>query len=421
MDFSSRLPLELLQKVFRHYLSDRTIPVQSFDHSDGLWVLGQVNSTWRCAALSDASFWSSIKVTFTHPHDRLPVASFSTNATNLLAPRPAASFDGKQENGGIYMVTASNGVVESLAHILSRSRVTPLSLSLYFPIERSARTIPSTWRTFFSLLTAESNRIQSLKLAAPTAIWEDFSRIPPTRLPLLRKLHATFENGSVLIPVISCSPSIISLKIGLHYDTPDISHFDGNSVRMPQLHRLAIRAPSFLDSITAPNLNSLSLVDSTVPIPPPRPLSLRLGDFLHRSECVLTAFEFFWRGTLDELFIILSSMPMLESLSCHSDLDMAFYERMKLPSSILPRLRAFSLQPSASIGSRLLQALLESDAHADATPFIDMVESRLVGGKLESVYVGCLVVRILGNEAKKRLAALNALPQVKIEIEQLCA
>ncbi len=149
----------------------------------------------------------------------------------------------------------------------------------------------------------------------------------------------------MLIPIISCCRSIISLKIGLHYDTFDISHFDGNSVRMPQLHRLTIRAPSFLDSITAPNPNSLTLVDSTVLIPPPRPLSLRLGDFLHRSKCVFTAFDLFWHGTLDELFIILSSMLTLESLSCHNDLNMAFYERMKLPSSILPRLRAFSLRP----------------------------------------------------------------------------
>ncbi|PBK64993.1 hypothetical protein ARMSODRAFT_449516 [Armillaria solidipes] len=417
MDFSSRLPLELLQKVFRHYLSDRAIPLQSFDHSDGLWVLGQVNSTWRCATLSDASFWSSINAIFTHPRD-LPLAPSQSNAGNLPAPRPAASSDREEENSRIiYMPTVSNGVVESLAYILSRSRVVPLSLSLHFPIERSARTIPSTWRTFFSLLIAESSRFQSLYLVAPTAIWEDFSRIPPTRLPLLRKLHATFEKGSVLIPVISCCPSIINLKIGLHYDTPDISHFNGNSVHMPQLHHLAIRAPSFLDSITAPNLNSLSLVDSTIHVPPPRPLSLRLGDFLHRSKCVLTAFDLFWHGTLDELFIILSSMPTLESLSCHNDLDMAFYERMKSPSSILPRLRAFSLQPSTSTASRLLRALL-SDAHADATPVIDMVESRLAGGVLESVNIGCLVVKILGKRAKKRLAALNALPQVRVEIEQ---
>lgn len=168
---------------------------------------------------------------------------------------------------------------------------------------------------------------------------------------------------------------------------------------MPQLHRLTIRAPSFLDSITAPNPNSLTLVDSTVLIPPPRPLSLRLGDFLHRSKCVFTAFDLFWHGTLDELFIILSSMLTLESLSCHNDLNMAFYERMKLPSSILPRLRAFSLRPSTSIASRLLRALLESD---DATPVIDVIESRLAGGMLESAYVGCLVVKILGKGAKKR-------------------
>ncbi len=173
MDFSSRLPLELLQKVFRHYLSDRAIHVQSFGHSDGLWVLGQVNSTWRCATLSDVSFWSSINAIFAHPHD-LPITSFQKNTANLPAPRPTASSGEEEENNGIYIPTVSNGVVESLAYILSRSRVIPLSLSLHFPMERRARTIPSTCRTFFSLLTAEFNRIQSLKLVARTAIWEIF-------------------------------------------------------------------------------------------------------------------------------------------------------------------------------------------------------------------------------------------------------
>ncbi|KAK0184131.1 hypothetical protein F5146DRAFT_1006816 [Armillaria mellea] len=130
-----------------------------------------------------------------------------------------------------------------------------------------------------------------------------------------------------------------------------------------------------------------------------RTLFLQLGDFFHRSKCALTAIDFFWHGTLDEFFVILSSMPTLESLSCHSDLDMAFYEWMK---------------PNTS--TNLLAALLSP--HADAIPIIDMVESRLASGTLESVNVGCLMVKILGEGAKMRLAALNALSGVKVEVEE---
>ncbi|KAK0475376.1 hypothetical protein IW261DRAFT_1493800, partial [Armillaria novae-zelandiae] len=183
---------------------------------------------------------------------------------------------------------------------------------------------------------------------------------------------------------------------------------------MPQLHRLTVRAQSFLDSVTAPSLKSLTLVDTVARIMSSRTLFVRLGDFLHRSKCALTALDFFWRGTLDELFIILSSMPTLESLWCRSDLDITFYEWMKLPSSMLPMLRTFSLQPDPF--TTLLPCLLSP--HADAIPIIEMVESRLAGGMLESVNVGCLVVKTLDDGTKKRLTALNALSHVKVEIEE---
>ncbi len=67
MDPSSRLHLEVLLKVFHHYLTDREVPVQSFDFSDGLWVLGQVSSSWRSAVLSDNSLWSTINLAVNYP------------------------------------------------------------------------------------------------------------------------------------------------------------------------------------------------------------------------------------------------------------------------------------------------------------------------------------------------------------------
>ncbi len=83
MDASSRLPLELLLEVFRHYISDRDIPVQSFDFSDGLWTLGQVNRTWRFAVLSEKSLWSTIYMAVDYPARQFYVI-WSVRESHLL-------------------------------------------------------------------------------------------------------------------------------------------------------------------------------------------------------------------------------------------------------------------------------------------------------------------------------------------------
>ncbi|KAK0462278.1 uncharacterized protein EV420DRAFT_1523903 [Desarmillaria tabescens] len=371
MDPSSRLPLELLQKIFRHYLSDRKIPVQSFDPSDGVWIIGQVNSTWRCATLSDASLWSTINAAFTYPSDST-INSSHSDLNNIIL---------------------SNGIIECLACVLSRSRDIPLSLSLHFPIRSPENAVPLISRTFFSLLMEASNRFQSLDLVAPTPIWEDFARIPPD--------------------LICCCPILIDLSIRLDHrtiQTHDDTHVIENSVQMPQLRRLAVHVPSFLDHMTARNLKSLTVKGKSIMGP--------LADFLDRSKCALTDFDVSWHGTVDELFIILSSMPTLESLTCRRrDLNMSFYERMKLPSTILPRLRSFSLRINDS-STRLLNLLyMHHRVTVDAVPIIDMVESRLAGGVLENVDISYMMVNVLSEDSQRRLSNLNALPHINVEIE----
>ncbi|KAK0207484.1 hypothetical protein IW262DRAFT_534323 [Armillaria fumosa] len=120
MDSSSRLPLEVLQKVFRYYLSDRAIPVQSFDHSDGLWVLWQVNSTWRCGTLSDSTFWSNINGRLAHLHD-LPIALSQSNTADLPVIRPMAPFHGN-EKMMTYMYAVSVTVPLKASAIFSLGR-----------------------------------------------------------------------------------------------------------------------------------------------------------------------------------------------------------------------------------------------------------------------------------------------------------
>ncbi len=136
MDPSSRLPLELLQKVFQHYLSDRETPVQSFDHSDGLWVIGKVNSTWRRATLSNASFWSAIHATFASPPNPATDSS-DHNAIRLSTQTDlAAILNGEEIDDSQY-----NGV---------RSMVLTTALSNVLPVFSFAR------ETFRSLYASDS-------------------------------------------------------------------------------------------------------------------------------------------------------------------------------------------------------------------------------------------------------------------------
>ncbi len=428
MDPSSRLPLELLQKVFQHYLSDRETPVQSFDHSDGLWIIGQINSTWRRATLSNAPFWSAIHATFAYPpdpatdsSDRNPIR-LSTQ-TDLAAILNGEEIDDSQYNGVRSMVL-TNGVIQCLTCILSRSRDIPLSVCIRFPIQIPQNMIPPTWRTFFSLLTAESSRIQYFELVVPTLIWDDLAIILPSRFQILQKLHATIESGSEFAPFISSCPTLADLAIrSLHRSSVsrinDATRVNQSSIQMPHLHRLElVYASSFLDSVYAQNLKSLTLVCNSVEAfmshAPP------LADFLHRSKCALTNLDLSWRGSVDELLIILSGIPTLESFTCRSDLNTVFYERMTLPSTILPRLRAFSLQLRESI-IRLANLRRGPRPVVDATSVIDMVESRLSGGVLQSVDVRYIMVDYLSEGSKKRLSNLNATPCVAIEIEQFSA
>ncbi|PBK64932.1 hypothetical protein ARMSODRAFT_961522 [Armillaria solidipes] len=425
MDPSSRLPLELLQKVFQHYLSDRETPVQSFDHSDGLWVIGQVNSTWRNATLSNASFWSAIHATFAYPPDPATDSS-DRDASRLSRPVDlAAIFNGEEIDdsryNGIRSVVLTNGVIQSLGYILSRSRDIPLSVYIRFPIQTPQNMIPPTWRTFFSLLTAESSRVQCLDLIVPTPIWDDLAIILPSRFQILQKLHATIESGPEFTPVISCCPTLLDLAIRtVHRSSAsrinDATRVNYSSIPMPHLHRLElVYASSFLHSMHAQNLKSLTLICNYIEAYLSH--ASPLADFLHRSKCALTDLDLFWRGSVDELLTILSRIPTLESFTCRSDLNTIFYERMKSPSTILPRLRAFSLQTRESI-TRLVNLSRGTRPVADATSVIDMVESRLSGGVLQSVDIRYIMVDYLSEGSKRRLSNLNATPCVAVEIEK---
>ncbi|PBK66658.1 hypothetical protein ARMSODRAFT_1086501 [Armillaria solidipes] len=128
MDPSSVLPVELLSKIFRHYLTDRDIPVQSFDFSDGLWVLGKVSIAWRSTANSSQSLWSTMTIT-----EAFPTRDFRKD-TLPLSDRSLVS----QKN-------ASKIRKEILTQILRRSGGCPLTISISFPLSmRRGENVPTS-------------------------------------------------------------------------------------------------------------------------------------------------------------------------------------------------------------------------------------------------------------------------------------
>ncbi|KAK0241024.1 hypothetical protein EDD85DRAFT_387172 [Armillaria nabsnona] len=407
MDTSSRLPLELLLEVFRHYISDRHIPVQSFDFSDGLWTLGQVNRTWRSAVISDKSLWSTINMAIDYPPH--------VNSTSSGVSANLIYYDEEpMDEVPTFVLTPTKNQI--LAYILLRSNGMPLTVSLHFPTKNPELEdiISSAWSPVFSVLVAESSRWRTLNLVAPAQIWADFANIPPARLSLLQKVDGTLPDSHNFFSVIQRCPNVSDLAVETRYT--DGSREGGDAIYMPRLCTLEMSTSPLLDAITAPNLKSLTLtnkcfVRSSSRVPP-------IVDFIRRSGCSLTNLELHWNGTADELFDALPSMLTVESLSFfHNSFKVAFDTRMKSLSSVLPRLRTFSLQRDVVVRHRECW-VNKLDPFPDAIPIIDVIESMFAGGILESINVGLVVVNVLSEAASERLSILNATPGVRVEIRQ---
>ncbi len=316
----------------------------------------------------------------------------------------------------IHTIVPTPTTNQILAYILLRSEDMPLAISLHFPTKNPEleNVVSSSWRPLFSVLLAEAHRLCTLDLVAPAQIWRDFANIPLARLPLLQKVDGTLPYIHDFFPVIQRCPDVSDLAVEVRYT--DGSRDGRDATYLPRLWKLEVSTARLLDAITAPNLTSLtvmkkSLITSFSRVPP-------IVDFIRRSGCSLSHLELHWNGTADELFDVLPSMLTVESLSFfHNSFEVAFDTRMKSISSVLPRLRAFSLQRDVVVRHRehWVQKL---DPFPDAIPVIDVIESMLAGGILESINVGLVVVDVLSEAARERQSILNATPGVKVEIRQ---
>ncbi|KAK0475649.1 hypothetical protein EDD18DRAFT_1217618 [Armillaria luteobubalina] len=348
MDPSTVFPIEVLQKVFEHCLLDWPSvdhaqcfirgPSQSLDLSDGLWVLGRVNSAWRCATLSSNTLWSTVRITFSW----LPLYQGQFWAIR----RPPFSH-------------GSNTASKILTEILHRSGSAPLSITLSLPLEIPRKEIfsDSVSSSLFALLSAQRYRWQSMELTAPQPIWRDFAQTSPSRLQALRSLRATVQNENFISPIISVCASVVDLTICAFYgDHTALPHIP---TRMPFLQHLNIRSTHgyVLDAITAPCLQSLVLrlrtwgfLNSMSPM-----FRSRFIDFAQRSRCSnsLTALHFFGSNlNCRELVIILSSTSSDDA---------------SVPL-LLPNLHALSFDSPDTLWV------------ADVDFIFDMVEFRFLGG-----------------------------------------
>ncbi|KAK0432195.1 hypothetical protein EV421DRAFT_2040832 [Armillaria borealis] len=407
MDPSAVLPVELLQKIFQHYLSDRLDPegpfpvnpfrgqkpygyrqtikyftpslAQALDLSDGLWVLGKVNSAWRSATLSSQTLWSTVLITLSSRPQWSPVLIMDRAIRRL----PFSS--------------NSNIPSEILTEILHRSGNTPLSIALLFPIEVAREEVlsDSVSKSLFAQLSAQSHRWQSMELTAPAMIWEDFVQISPSRIEALRSLHATVSSGSFLFQIVGVCSCVVDLTIYvLNAASNGMDHpaLPPIPVRMPFLQHLHIRSRrvDVLEAITAPCLQSLTL--KVLVYGPDRP-SFRSGfvDFIQRSHCS-------------------NSLTVLD-LSCTCDygdlVAMLSHTSSRYTSipSLLPNLHTLLFEAPG-----VLQA-------ADVNLILDMVESR-IAGRLRNVRIGDVFSTDM-EKLKGRLSSLNSLPNVAIEFEEI--
>lgn len=399
MDPSSILPLEVIHKIFHHYLKDRRIPVQSFDFSDGPWVLGQVNSAWRSASLASKSLWSSITIIVIER--RLDSAYFES--TQLGSDMPQVGGDISplirevSSNEPVY-VAPGDTANQVLAEILHRSGNVPLDVTISFPIVHTA---PTAWTLFFSLLSTSSFRWTMLDLKAPDALWERFvgSTSAPASYPLLRDLHITlWKPSDILTRIIRACANVVTLII-LSAVIGEVSAPEDPVLLLSLMH-LDTDVPDVLKAITSPALKYLSFRGS---IPEPKVSSKTyIIPFLLRSQSYqLIDLDLLWSGTTEDVVEILSHIPTLQSLTIYFSFNEGFFVMMKSTLSFLPQLRKLRLYGHGYGNSW------------DGNVVLDMVEARLAGRVLQIVDIGPLSIK-RGNISQPRLYALNAVSNVSI-------
>ncbi|KAK0443288.1 hypothetical protein EV421DRAFT_1805936 [Armillaria borealis] len=408
MDPTSVLPLEIVHKIFRHYLKDREVPVQSFDFSDGPWVLARVNSAWRSVSLTSKPLWSSINIIVIERRlhsaglesTQLGSDVFQDDGDISLLISDASSPSNVDDEKTICIVPGDTAN-QILAEILHRSGNLSLDITISFPIVRH---VPTTWTRFFSLLSTSSFRWTTLDLKAPNVLWEHFvgTTSAPASYPLLWNLRATvLESSSIITRIAGACPNVATLAF--HHVVSGVVDAPEDPILMLSLRRLESNCSRILKVITAPALNYLSLRRSRLVQEPEALSEAFILSFLIRSQCSeLTNVELLWWGNLENAVDMLSHIPTLRSLSINFNFKESFFITMKSPSSFLPQLRKLKLGGHCR------------DATWDSNIVLDMVESRIADGMLQSVDIGPISIE-RGSVSQPRLDALNAVPNVCIK------
>ncbi|KAK0184136.1 hypothetical protein F5146DRAFT_1006822 [Armillaria mellea] len=270
-----------------------------------------------------------------------------------------------------------------------------LTISLHFPIKfpELGYNVSSTRRPLSFVLLAESRRLCTLDLVAPTQIWRDFANIPLSRLPLLPKVDGTLLYIHDFFLVIQRCPNVSDIAAEVHFT--DGSHNGGGSdaMYMPRLCKLEVSPSHLLDAITAPSSTSLIAMNKSFIRSSSR--GPTIVDFISQSGSSLTDLELHRNSTAGELF---DSVPWHVDMSSpyhsfHNNYKVAFDTRMKSLSSVLPKRDLVVCHQK-----RLARNL---NPFPDAIPAMDVIESMLADGKVESINVGLILVNVSSEGARE--------------------
>ncbi|PBK58245.1 hypothetical protein ARMSODRAFT_967885, partial [Armillaria solidipes] len=322
-----RLPRDILLEIFHSDAEEDDIPHDSLDMTGPLWVLGSVCGLWRDILHTSPASWARYVL---HAREILGVYLEHTGEHPLSLVAVCYSPNIAEENGEIMslLVQSSyrwkNVCIRTHAHHMHH-----LESVSHFPVLQTIEI------DIFEDYGFPAEMSSDICLKSPQ-LWQAILQsqgIDQVRLPSGITHYSGYITCVEDIQLLSQLPKLRTC----HIPSSETSLTDVAPVVMAELRQLYVEDSNTLDFLTAPMLQSLTIVE----VPEGSPSSSGITPFLRRSGCHLESLSMCTDIPSALISNIFSSQAcsMISHLKLELGPDWDGISKILAPSSILPNLR----------------------------------------------------------------------------------